>query len=133
MIFEPIKAPIERGLNSIKEAQTAHFGHLRDKAQQKLDEVKLPPVKVSLAARVWAFLNGKKSLIGGLFYAAGEVIPGTVGLIFKIAGFVVAPIGIIHKLLKVQTKVGAKGEFGLKEILEVIVTILNQIITKMKG
>jgi len=128
---EPIKISINRHLNSIKQINTAHLESMRGKATQKLEAIALHrPEKVNAIQRVLIFLNGKKTAIGILALAAGEFVPGAWGLVLKGIGLFIAPVGVAHKGLKVQTAYGKKGTFGLREILQIIVDLINQFISK---
>ena len=117
----------------------------REKAVLALDDVKkrteevllkektIIPEKVGWVRKSWAWLNGKKSLFGIVSLIAGEFVPGTVGLIFKGVGTLLAPVGWVHSKLKSSNKTGEVGKFGIKELLQLIISVLESLIKNLKG
>lgn len=80
--------------------------------------------KVGILAKIWTWANGKKTVLGILASTAGLLIPGGWGLVLKAVGFPLLGIGGGHKILKVQTKYGASGQFGREELSKLIADIL---------
>ena len=83
----------------------------------------VPTEKPNIFQRSWAWLNGKKTLIGGVVLAAGLVIPGPWGIALKAIGGPLATTGILHKVGK-ASKYGKPGEFGKDDLLSILSDLL---------
>lgn len=111
--------------------------NLQEKIKGLEEKRDLPSVTVHWYDRALAWANGKKLWAGAGFMVAGGVlsmIPGTQAAGFAMigkgvftAGSILAGTGLIHKILK-QSSIGAKGEFGNKELIELVIKILLLII-----
>lgn len=107
---------------------------------EKMEEVKTKPVKVHWWDRAWLWMNGKKTYAGiGLTIAGGimMLIPGTqaagwatIGKGVAYLGGILTTGGILHKILK-NSKIGEPGKFGNKELLELIIGVLEAVIKLM--
>jgi len=99
----------------------------------QIDKVNDPkPIHVNMLKRVWAFLNGKKRIIGAGFTALGSTlimagVTGPVAPLCLSVGVLVGGVGIGHGIGK-NSNVGKKGEFGEREWYQVLITILNFIL-----
>ena len=99
----------------------------------KIGKVKQPKdIKVNIFQKVWAFLNGKKTIIGAGLTAVGTTLTivgatGPVAVLCLSLGVLFGGTGGLHKLGK-NSGIGEKGEFGEKEWLQVIISILNFIL-----
>lgn len=80
----------------------------------------VPTKKPNFIQRSWAWLNGKKTLIGGVVLAAGLCIPGPWGIALKAIGGPLATTGILHKVGKASKKYGKPGEFGKDDLLSIL-------------
>jgi hypothetical protein len=108
---------------------------------EALEVKKLEPTKAHWWDRIWAWANGKKLFGGaGLMIIGGvmQFIPGIqaagwamIGKGTFTVGSIIAGTGLIHKILKQSNN----GIFGNKEIIELIIGILElivKLITKLK-
>lgn len=80
----------------------------------------------------WCWVNGKKTLIGAVVLAGGLVVGGQWGIVLKIVGTSLTTVGGLHKLGKITTKYGSKGEFGNKELMQLINDLIVLVVQLFK-
>ena len=121
------------------------IGKLIENKIEKLEDKKNQlSIKIHWYDRAWAWMNGKKRVAGVVLMIGGGVlclIPGAqaegltmIGKGIFSAGSLLAVTGFLHKILK-SSSIGAKGEFGNKELIELVIKILTliiELIQKMK-
>ena len=91
----------------------------------------LPQPKVSIFNRTWAFLDKKKTVIGGVSFIAGDLlVGGKVGAVLKIIGMVFSGVGLTHKAEKVLNEKTSGEKINWGEIIQKILNFFKTLLKK---
>lgn len=114
---------------------------VREFAEAQIETIELEQYRANngnpnIWGKIWAFLDGKKTIIGTVCGAIATAAHLSGQLWIAIPFDVLAtliPIGIAGKVAKATTTYGDKGKFNWVNLLEMIIEILNWIIDKLKS
>lgn len=90
--------------------------------------------RVGWLKKAWAWLDYKKTIIGGVLTVAGLLIPGPWGIALQGIGLPLASAGVIHKGIKGLSEMGkADGKEWWEKLIEAIIEVLKQFLKLKKG